>query len=111
MGIAIVLQSRRQSKQLQSDGSESANLDYFAQVFSEALGRTIGYRSVSLPDWNESLRQLGLPTHFLGHLDAMAKLHVQGRYDRLTEDMVRLTGKGPTSMYDFVKLLAADFSH
>ena len=30
-------------------------------------------------------------------------LHTQGRYDRLTDDLLEPTGKTPTSMYDFVK--------
>ena len=33
----------------------------------------------------------------------MADLHAQGRYDRMTDDLVKLTGKPPTSVLDFVK--------
>jgi hypothetical protein len=40
----------------------------------------------------------------------MAELHRRGRYDRLTDDLLRLTGKVPTSMYDFVKLHVAEFT-
>ena len=34
----------------------------------------------------------------------MTELHKQGRYDRMSEDYLRLTGETPTSMADFVKL-------
>jgi uncharacterized protein YbjT (DUF2867 family) len=91
-------------------GFESADLDHYAQAFCEALGRTIRYRNVPLPDWSERLLQAGVPTHLINHLRVMAQLHAQGRYDRLTDDLFRLTGERPTSMRDFVKLHASEFT-
>jgi uncharacterized protein YbjT (DUF2867 family) len=91
-------------------GFESADLDHYARVFSEALGRTIRYRNVPLSAWTDKLRELGVPTHPLNHLAVMADLHAQGRYDRMTDDLFKLTGKTPTSMHAFVKLHAAEFT-
>jgi uncharacterized protein YbjT (DUF2867 family) len=91
-------------------GYESADLDHYAQVFSEALGRTIRYRDVPLAAWTDKLSELGLPPHVVSHLSVMADLHAQGRYDRMTDDLFRLTGKMPTSVLDFVKLHAAEFT-
>ncbi|CAA9215146.1 MAG: hypothetical protein AVDCRST_MAG04-337 [uncultured Acetobacteraceae bacterium] len=91
-------------------GFESADLAHHARVFSEALGRTIRYRDVPLSGWIDGLRGLGLPTHVVDHLAVMAELHAQGRYDRMTDDLSKLTGETPTSMYDFVKAHAADFT-
>jgi hypothetical protein len=39
----------------------------------------------------------------------MAELNKQGRYDRMTDTMCKLTGEVPTNMHDFVKLHAAEF--
>jgi hypothetical protein len=39
----------------------------------------------------------------------MAELTRQGRYDRMTDTLRKLTGEAPTSMRDFVKLHAAEF--
>jgi hypothetical protein len=39
----------------------------------------------------------------------MAELTRQGRYDRMTNTMSKLTGEAPTNMRDFVKLHAAEF--
>lgn len=91
-------------------GPESADLTHFAQVFSEALGRTITYRDVPIEAWIARLRELGLPPHLLAHLAAMARLHQQGRYDRMTDDFTRLTGRAPTSMREFVQAHAAEFT-
>ena len=91
-------------------GFESADLDHYAQVFSAALGRTIRYRNVPLADWTARLQQAGVPTHLLNHLIVMAQLHTQGRYERMTDDLFKLTGEIPTSMHDFVKRHAAAFT-
>jgi uncharacterized protein YbjT (DUF2867 family) len=90
-------------------GPESADLDHYARVFSEALGRPIRYRDVPIPAWSEGLRQARYPEHVVRHLSAMAELTRQGRYDRMTDTMRRLIGEGPMSMRDFVKLHAAEF--
>ena len=73
------------------------------------LGRPIRYRDVPLPAWSESLRQASFPEHVVRHLSAMAELTKQGRYDRMTDTMCKLTGEAPTNMRDFVKLHAAEF--
>ena len=91
-------------------GSESADLDYYARVFSEVLGRTIRYRDVPLAAWTESLRKVGAPVHLVHHLAALTDLTKQGRFDRMTDDLFKLTGKMPTSVHDFVKLHAAEFT-
>jgi hypothetical protein len=46
----------------------------------------------------------------LSHLAAMAELHQQGRYDRMTDDLFKLTGQEPTSMRKFVERNAAAFT-
>lgn len=91
-------------------GYESADLEHYARAFSDALGRTIRYRDVPVSAWAEKLREAGVPAHLVDHLAVMAELHAQGRYDRMTDDLFKLTGKAPTSMYDFVKLHAGEFT-
>jgi len=91
-------------------GPESADLDHYARVFSETLGRTIRYRDTPTSEWSEKLRAAGLSEHVIHHLTVMTELHKQGRYDRMSEDYLKLTGETPTSMADFVKLHAAEFT-
>ena len=61
--------------------------------------------------WSEGLRQARFPEHVVRHLSAMAELTKQGRYDRMTDTMRKLTGEAPTNMRDFVKLHASEFEH
>ena len=91
-------------------GFESADLEHYACVFSEALGRTIRYRDVPLSAWSEKLLGEGVPTHVVKHLSVMTELNKQGRYDRMTDDLFKLTGQKPISMYEFVKSHAAEFT-
>jgi uncharacterized protein YbjT (DUF2867 family) len=90
-------------------GPESVDLDHCAGIFSEVLGRPIRYRDVPLPPWSESLRKAGFSEYLVKHLSAMAELTRQGRYDRMTDTMYKLTGEPPTNMRDFVRLHAAEF--
>jgi uncharacterized protein YbjT (DUF2867 family) len=91
-------------------GPESADLEHYARVFSEALGRTIRYRDVPVSAWAARLREIGVPEHLVRHVATMGELHAQGRYDRMTDDLLKLTGKTPMSMRDFVKQHASDFT-
>jgi uncharacterized protein YbjT (DUF2867 family) len=90
-------------------GPESADLDHYARVFSDALGRPIRYRDVPLPAWSEGLRQAKYPEHVVRHLSAMGEMTKQGRFDRMTDTIFKLTDEAPTNMRDFVRLHAADF--
>jgi hypothetical protein len=74
------------------------------------LGRTIRYRDVPLSGWSAKLLETGVPPHTVKHLSVMTELNKQGRYDRMTDDLFNLTGRKPISMYDFVKLHAAEFT-
>ena len=85
-------------------------MDHYARVFSEALGRKIRYRDAPTSEWNEKLRAAGLSEHVVHQLTVMTELHKQGRYDRMSEDYLKLTGEMPTSMADFVKLHAAELT-
>jgi len=106
-----VRKATRQFDRVAADltGAESADLEHYARVFSEALGRPIRYRDVPLPTRSEGLRQARFPEHVVRHLSAMVELTRQGRFDRMTDTMYKLTGKAPMNMRDFVKLHAAEF--
>ena len=67
-------------------------------------------RSLSTSEWSEKLRAAGLPEHVVHHLTVITELHKHGHYDRMSEDYLKLTGEAPMSMFDFVKLHAAEFT-
>ncbi len=91
-------------------GPVATDLENYAKIFSEALGRTIRYRNIPIAVWADKLRERGVPAHVVSHLAAMADLHQQGRYNRLTDDFAKLVGREPTNMHQFVKLHAKQFA-
>lgn len=92
-------------------GYESVDLHRYAAIFSEVLGRKIHYRDVPLAAWTEKLLGLGVPTHLVHHLEVMAKLHVAGRYDRMTNDLFQLTGVPPMTVAEFVQAHAEELGN
>jgi hypothetical protein len=55
-------------------------------------------------------RGFGRLLRLLVVLLTMAELHRAGRYDRMSDDVRRLTGRGPLSVREFVRKNAAEFT-
>ena len=91
-------------------GPESENITFFAREYSEALGRKITYRDISMEEWRDGLLARGLPIHLVNHLTTMADLHRAGRYDRISADVRTLTGAAPISLQDVVRSNTAMFT-
>jgi len=90
-------------------GPQSEDMHFFAQEYSKALGRTITYQDIPVEPWREGLLERGLPVHLVNHLATMADLHRAGRYDRMSDDVLNLTGKRPRSVQEVVRENAATF--
>ena len=84
-------------------GPQSENMHFYAQEYSKALGRTITYQDIPVEPWREALLARGLPAHLVHHLGTMADLHRAGRYDRMSDDVLTLTGQVPLSVQEFVR--------
>jgi uncharacterized protein YbjT (DUF2867 family) len=91
-------------------GPQSESMDFFAQEYSKALGRTIAYQDIPLESWRDALLARGLPAHLVSHLATMADLHRAGRYDRMSDDVLTLTGRAPLSVREVVSKNAETFT-
>jgi len=91
-------------------GPESKNMHFYAQEYSEALGRTITYQDIPVGPWRDGLLERGLSVYLVDHLATMADLHRAGRYDRLTNDVLTLTGQEPLTVREIVRKNAAAFT-
>jgi uncharacterized protein YbjT (DUF2867 family) len=90
-------------------GPQSENMHFYAQEYSRALGRTITYQDIPVAPWRAGLLQRDLPVHLVNHLATMADLHRAGRYDRMSDDVLSLTGQVPLSVQEFVRKNAVKF--
>ena len=91
-------------------GPQSENMDFFALEYSKALGRTITFQDIPVEPWRDALLERGLPVHLVHHLATMADLHRAGRYDRISDDVLTLTGQQPLSVEEFVRKNAVKFT-
>lgn len=91
-------------------GPRSENMHFFAKEYSKALGRTITFQDIPVEPWREGLLGRGLPVHLVNHLATMADMHREGRYDRMSSDVLTLTGQGPLGVEEFVRKNAQAFT-
>jgi uncharacterized protein YbjT (DUF2867 family) len=91
-------------------GPQSEDMHFYAQEYSKALGRTITFQDIPVEPWRDELLARGLPAHLVHHLATIADLHRAGRYDRMSDDVLTLTGQGPVSVQEFVRKNAAAFT-
>jgi uncharacterized protein YbjT (DUF2867 family) len=91
-------------------GPQSENMHFYAQEYSKALGRAITYQDIQVEPWRDALLKRGLPAHLVHHLATMADLHRAGRYDRMSDDVLTLTGQAPLSVQEVVRVNAATFT-
>jgi uncharacterized protein YbjT (DUF2867 family) len=84
-------------------GPRSEDMKAVAAEYSSALGRTIRYVDVPFEEWQRRvLCPKHLPAHLAVHLETMARLHAANRYDRLTGDLEKITGRPAMTVHDFV---------
>ena len=90
-------------------GPRSQDLHGVAREFSDALNREVTYSDISVEQWEQGLKRVGLPEHLTGHLVTMAELHRAGRYDRMADGVERVTGRTAMSVREFVSLHGDEF--
>src|SRR5262249_46053634 len=71
---------------------------------------TITYQDIPVEPWRDGLLKSGLPVHLVNHFVTMADLHRAGRYDRMSDDVLTLTGQRPLSLQEVIRKNAAAFT-
>jgi NAD(P)H dehydrogenase (quinone) len=90
-------------------GPRSQDVHGVAREYSAALNREVTYIDIAPGDWELQLKRLSLPEHLTKHLVTMAELNRAGRYDRMTDQVERVTGQPSMSITEFVSLHADEF--
>jgi uncharacterized protein YbjT (DUF2867 family) len=91
-------------------GPKSETMEEITREYSAAIGREIRYVEVPLAIWKTELSKQGFPEHLAKHILTMAFLHREGRYDRQTDDVKKVTGKEPLSIRQWVENHREEFS-
>jgi uncharacterized protein YbjT (DUF2867 family) len=92
-----------QGKIYELTGPRSEDMNEIAKEYALALSRPVRYVDTPYDKWlKETLLPLNFPQHLFHHVSAMAKLIAENRYDRLTSDVQKLTGKPSMSVREYV---------
>lgn len=84
-------------------GPQSEDMNEIVKEYAIALNRPVKYVDTSYDKWlNDELMPLNLPPYLFQHVSVMAKLIAENRYDRLTPDVKKLTGKPSMSVREYV---------
>jgi NAD(P)H dehydrogenase (quinone) len=84
-------------------GPRSEDMNEIAKEYATALNSPVKYLDTPYDKWlKEELLPLNLSQHVFDHFSTMAKLHAENRYDRLTSDVQKLTGKPSMSVREYV---------
>jgi len=84
-------------------GPRSKDMNEIAKEYAIALNRPVKYVDMQVEKWlKEELLPLKLPQYVFHHVSTMAKLIAENRYDRLTADVEKLTGKPSMSVREYV---------
>jgi uncharacterized protein YbjT (DUF2867 family) len=83
-------------------GPRALDMTEMAEEFSRALDRPVSYVNVPLGRWQAELAKAGLPSHTEQHIATMGRLHQENRYDRVSDDVGRLTGIPAQTIEGFV---------
>jgi NAD(P)H dehydrogenase (quinone) len=84
-------------------GPRSEDMNEIAKEYAIALNSPVKYLDTPYDKWlKEVLLPLNLPQYVYHHVSVMAKLIAENRYDRLTSDVQKLTGKPSMSIREYV---------
>jgi NAD(P)H dehydrogenase (quinone) len=84
-------------------GPRSEDMNEIAKEYATALNRPVKYVDTPYDKWlKEVLLPLNLSQYVFDHVSTMAKLHAENRYDRLTSEVQKLTGKPSMSVREYV---------
>ncbi len=90
-------------KVLEITGPRSISMDEIAKEYAAALNRPVRYVDMPFDKWrDQELMPVGLPKHVFEHVATMAQLHADNRYDRMTSDVEKVTGKPSISVQEYV---------
>jgi NAD(P)H dehydrogenase (quinone) len=93
-------------------GPRSEHMNEIAKEYAIALNRPVKYVDTPYDKWlKEELLPLNLPQYVFHHVSTMAKLIADNRYDRLTWDVQKLTGKPSMSVREYVTTHPEIFSN
>lgn len=84
-------------------GPEALSYDEAAAIVSDALGEPVVHRAITVDEWCARLVAAGMPADYAAMLGALEQAIAGGAEDRVTDEVLRRTGRPPRSFRDFAR--------
>jgi uncharacterized protein YbjT (DUF2867 family) len=84
-------------------GPTTLDVDELADQYAQALGRPVAAVNPAHDEWIKDLDKLALTPYVRQHIETMAKLHRQDRYNRSTHDVEAVAGHPAQTVRQYVE--------
>ncbi|MFZ6181297.1 NAD(P)H-binding protein [Nannocystis pusilla] len=88
-------------------GPEALSYDEAAAILSEVLGEPVVHRPIAVDEWCARLTAAGMPADYAAMLGALEQAIAGGAEDRVTDEVLRRTGRPPRSLREFARVAFA----
>jgi len=104
--VAIILENPAShiGKVYELTGPQTLNMKELASEYAQALHRPVEFVNVPFDQWHEQelKKHTELPPYVYEHIKTMAKLHSENKYERMTHDVEKVSGKPAISIREYV---------
>ncbi|WP_040821824.1 NAD(P)H-binding protein [Nocardia jiangxiensis] len=83
-------------------GPAALDIDGLAEQYASALNRPVTGVRLPYDQWLDDLSRAALDPHTQDHIATMARLHRDGRYDRMTHTVEDITGHSPKTVEQYI---------
>ncbi|MDC0716538.1 NAD(P)H-binding protein [Nannocystis bainbridge] len=84
-------------------GPQALSYDEAAAILSEVLGEPVTHRAITVEAWCARLVAAGMPAPYAAMLGALEQAIAGGAEDRVTDEVLRRTGRPPRSLRAFAQ--------
>lgn len=89
------------------NGSEKTSFAQVAHYLSNITGESIAYVSPQIKDFEETLKQFGVPAEYIGMMTVFGLAIADGSFDTTATDLEKILGRKTERVEDFLKKVYA----
>ncbi|WP_348797368.1 SDR family oxidoreductase [Flavobacterium adhaerens] len=98
----VLITNGHENKDYATSNVENYTMENIATYLSEIAKKEVSYFSPEINDFEESLKNAGVPSEYIGMFIGFASAIEQGEFEVENSDLEKLLGRKPTSLFDFL---------
>lgn len=103
VAAVVLTEGDHSGKTYELTGPKAISQAEIAAILSEISGKSVIYQPMTLTAFTEGLTKAGLPEFLVKAYTGLYQAFQEGRISKVTDDVVRLTGKAPGSVESFLR--------